>query len=275
MSVSAPDYSLPVRPEKTTGVDFYAVNCVNNLAVGGNATITGNLTVTGTQTLTGAQTLTGLMTCNGGLAVNGVTTMLTASANALSVGRQGATNPAFNIDASASNSATGVNVAAAAAGSGVAVSALSSGTDENLKIDAKGAGLTVIGGTSTGLVSIGRGSVKGPVLSLTKTDVNSQNAAPTAAQWLGGYITHNSQTGGGTLTTPTGAQLSAAVSGVAVGDSFLVMYQNRGNQTVTLTAGDGNVTLKGTVAVPTLKTSWILFTNTGTNTWDACQVLGA
>lgn len=199
----------------------------------------------------------------------------TPSSNAIVLGRQGATNPAFQVDASAATSVTGVKITSAASGAGVAVAAISSATDEALSVDAKGAGVIKVGSSSTGIVSIGRGANKAPVLSLLKTDVNAQNAAPTAAQWIGGYITHNSQTAGGTLTTPTGALLSGAITGVTVGDSFVVFYQNRGNQTVTLTAGDGNVTLKGTVAIPTLKTTTILFVNTGASTWDAVQVLSA
>lgn len=202
-------------------------------------------------------------------------TIASNSANALAVGPNGTTNPTLQVDGSAASAATGVKVTAAAAGSGVAVGVISSGTNEALSLDAKGSGQTIIGGTSTGLIILGRGAAKGVVEGLTKTDVNSQNAAPTAAQWLGGYITHNSQTGAGTLTTPTGANLDAGISGVATGDSFMAVYQNRGNQTVTLTAGDGNVTIKGTAAIPTLKTSVILFTRTGSGTWDACQILSA
>lgn len=110
---------------------------------------------------------------------------------------------------------------------------------------------------------------------LTLTDVDAQNAAPTIAQWLGGYITHNSKTGGGTLTTPTGAAITAGITNAAVGDSFETIYANRGNQTVTLTAGDGAVTLRGTIAVPTLKTTRIVFYCTSAGNWDCIQTLSA
>ena len=40
---------------------------------------------------------------------------------------------------------------------------ISSGTNENLTENAKGLGMITIGGVSTGLVSIGRGSVSMPV----------------------------------------------------------------------------------------------------------------
>lgn len=77
------------------------------------------------------------------------------SANALTVGENGTTNPAFNVDASAGTTATGINIAAAAAASGVALSVLSSGTNEALSIDAKGSGAIALAGTSTGAVTVG------------------------------------------------------------------------------------------------------------------------
>lgn len=210
-----------------------------------------------------------LMTVTGRIAV------VSANAAAFAVGRQGATNPAFNVDASTATQLTGLGVTGKGTGAGVSVAAIEAGgTNNALGIDAMGSGVINIGSISTGLVTLARGANKGPVYSLLKTDINTQNAAPTAAQFLGGYITHNSQTGAGTLTTPTGANISAAIAGVAVGDAFNCFYQNRGNQTVTLTAGDGNVTLKGTLAVATLKESLLLFVNTGANTWDCLQILG-
>ena len=81
-------------------------------------------------------------------------TVSSTSSNALAVGANGATNPAFNIDASTASSATGINIKSAAAAAGVALSVLSSGTNENLKINAKGSGTITIGGTSTGNVII-------------------------------------------------------------------------------------------------------------------------
>jgi hypothetical protein len=93
---------------------------------GGSARINGNLVVTGSIT--------------GGSGAEGAQTITAASANALAVGANGTTNPAFNVDTSATTVATGLNVAGAAAASGLALSVLSSGTDENLTVAAKGAG---------------------------------------------------------------------------------------------------------------------------------------
>ncbi len=88
----------------------------------------------------------------GGSLVAALGIITSNSANALAVGRNGATNPVFNVDDSTSSAATGVNIKGAAAAAGVAVSAISSGTNENLTIDAKGSGTLTLNGTATGAV---------------------------------------------------------------------------------------------------------------------------
>lgn len=79
-------------------------------------------------------------------------------ATALTVARaSGVTNYGLQVDESAASSATGLKITAAAAGSGVTVAAISSGTNENLRFDAKGSSAITIGGTSTGNVILGTG----------------------------------------------------------------------------------------------------------------------
>ena len=68
-----------------------------------------------------------------------------------------ATNPAFSVIHTTEG--TGVSVTSAAAAGGVAVTATSSGTDENLTIDAKGAGTITLNGTATGKVVVGKAQV--------------------------------------------------------------------------------------------------------------------
>lgn len=82
-----------------------------------------------------------------------------SGANALAVGQNGSTNPAFRVDASAATSATGVMVASAAAGSRAALSVVSSGTNEGLSIDAKNTGTIRFGATSTGAIEFSRNAV--------------------------------------------------------------------------------------------------------------------
>lgn len=106
------------------------------------------------------------------------------------------------------------------------------------------------------------------------TDYDAQAATLTVAGIAGGTVTQNSKTGASTLTTPTGAQITAAFGDVA-GTTIDVIYHNRGNQTSTITAGASGVTLAGaTVAIATLKTAQLRFVNTGASAWT-CYVLAA
>lgn len=104
----------------------------------------------------------------------------------------------------------------------------------------------------------------------------AQNSTPTAAQLFGGIVTQTSQTGGGTVTTPTGAVLSAAcpVTPIA-GSSFDCVFANLGDQTLTVTAGASGITIVGTAAIPTLKNALLRFVCTGTNTWLCYVVVSA
>lgn len=131
-------------------------------------------------------------------------------------------------------------------------------------------GSTVLGATTaTSLTTSGLNKTTNPVVQSTVTTIDAQNGTPSAAQLLGGVILHNSKTGAGTVTTPTGTELSAAISGVAVGSLFKTLYHNYGNQTATITAGASGITLVGgTAAVTTGKHSELTFLCTAANTWS-------
>jgi hypothetical protein len=92
----------------------------------------------------------------GGAAISALGSVTSTSANAIVVGANGATNPVFNVDASASTVGTGFNVAGGASGAGVALTALSSSTNEALTLDAKGSGGVTVNSTATGAVTLGR-----------------------------------------------------------------------------------------------------------------------
>ena len=109
---------------------------------------------TGAKTITiGDGASTGTTTIKSG---SGGTIVQSADDNALTVGANGVTNPVLQINAATGSVATGVKITGAAAAGGVAVAAISSGTDENLTIDAKGAGTITLGGTSTGAIGLSR-----------------------------------------------------------------------------------------------------------------------
>lgn len=111
----------------------------------------------------------------------------------------------------------------------------------------------------------------------TRTAVGAaQNSTPTAAQLLGGFVSQQSQTGGGTITTPTGTELSAACPVVpTAGDTFTTVFANIGDQTLTVTAGASGITIVGTAAIPTAKNAILTFANTATNTWICYVTLSA
>lgn len=107
-------------------------------------------TITVTHTWTASQTFTG------GWAAAAACTITATSASSLAVGRQGATNPVLQVDASASNVVTGIRITGAAAAGRVAVDVISSGTNEGLDLDAKGSGTIRVGNTSTGDITLNR-----------------------------------------------------------------------------------------------------------------------
>lgn len=122
---------------------------INGTQLNKMVAVVNNLSGNGT-----AQAITGTTGTFSGALTSAAHAITSSSANALVAGRQGATAPAFKVDASASLSATGMEIVSAAAASGVNLRAISSGTNENLTINAKGSGTITIAPTSTGIVTI-------------------------------------------------------------------------------------------------------------------------
>jgi hypothetical protein len=242
----------------------------------GSGTIGIGTVSTGAITLGTATTITaGAFTVTSGAATftagnvllsAGTLTVTSANAAAFAVGRLGATTPAFQVNAATGTQVTGIKVTGGAAAGTVAV-AVQGGTNEQLTIDANGTGTISLGTTSTGLVIANRGVRKAMIVGTTLTAAGSiQSTTPTAAQLLGGFYSHISVTGAGTATLDTGSNISAAIQGVATGDSFTCVYANIGTQTVTITTNTG-LTVTGTAAITTGKTGVLYFYNTAANTW--------
>lgn len=78
------------------------------------------------------------------------------------------------------------------------------------------------------------------------------NKTLTAAQTINGFI---AASGGATptFTTPTAAQIIAALPNAGVGDTFELVIRNNNSGTLTL-AGGTNVTLEGTTTIATAST---------------------
>ena len=110
------------------------------LALGGAAIGTNNLAVTGS------------------VQVNGPAIITSNSVLAFSVGANGQTNPAFQVNATTASSVTGVVIASQAAAGGVSVGVISSGTNEPMAINAKGnASINLNNVASTGSVTLATG----------------------------------------------------------------------------------------------------------------------
>lgn len=112
-------------------------------------------------------------------------TITSASANALVVGPNGATNPSLQVDASAASAETGLQIKSnSAAGGTVQMTTTSSGANADLVFNAKGTGTIWFGTTSTGNVDVGFSgatlNVRGPAI-LNNASLTFTNLATDAA----------------------------------------------------------------------------------------------
>ncbi|MCJ7510766.1 MAG: hypothetical protein MUP14_07770 [Dehalococcoidia bacterium] len=74
---------------------------------------------------------------------------------------------------------------------------------------------------------------------LTVTNVDAQDNTLSAAQIAGGIVVHTSETGGGTVTLDTAANIIAAFPGIGTGDSVKCYYVNDGTEILTLATATG------------------------------------
>lgn len=197
----------------------------------GNVVLSASPTLTGTATINAAA-IGGATIGTNALAVTGTTlhtgtvTVSSAAAGALAVGANGATNPALTVDASTVSSATGLDIKSAAAGAGLALSVTSSGANEGLAIDAKGSGTIVVGGTSTGAITLTRTVTMNAALtyggvtlanSVTGTGSMVLSASPTITGHMTVEgVTATGASGTGNFVFATGP----SVSGLTVTGSF-------------------------------------------------------
>lgn len=130
---------------------------------------------------------------------------------------------------------------------------------------------------AAGQVTLSRTAKTVPIIGATLTaSTDGQNSTWTAAQLLGGFCVHDGSVGNGTATTCTGALLTAAVTGCATGDSFTCVMHAK-DQQATVTAGDADITIVGTAAIPAGKCATLHFikTATGASTWSCYVVVSA
>lgn len=174
-----------------------------------------------------------------GTTAAGVTTITSTSASALTVGRQGATDPVLKINANTASVATGIEVVGAAAASGVNLRAISSGTDENLAINAKGSGTITLNPTGTGNI----------VLSRAMTGVSASMTA--------GYTALSG------TAVPASAGALAAGAPITMFSTGIKIWVTSDTPAFSATKGDLAINTGGS------SSSTRLFVNNGTTNWVA------
>ena len=153
-----------------TGLNIKSAAAGGGLAVsvissGTNESLTIDAKGSGTITLNGTGT--------GNIVLGRATTtafaiiQTSAAAAAFSSGLNGDTNPVFRLVNNVASQATGISITGRAAAAGVDITVLSSGTDENLVINAKGAGTITLNPTATGKVVIGKAQITRQVQTIT------------------------------------------------------------------------------------------------------------
>lgn len=233
----------------TGALDAYHYNVGGDFAIGtATATKVLKLHTGGTLLANLRATLsdTALTLASGvGLASAAGMAISSAAANTLTV--TSGTTGAITVD---SGSTGAVNVGTGASAKTVTIGNVTGASAVSIK--------SGTGGTKfTGSVRYNFGSVvtnSGATLTLT------------GAQMAAGTVFQETGTTAATFTLDTGANLSAAISGVAVGDTVEFMVSNASTQTITM-AGATGTTLANAMTVPTLTSRVFWAVNTGTNTW--------
>jgi hypothetical protein len=160
------------------------------------------------------------------------------SANALTAGPNGTTNPAFNVDGSTASLAAGLNIKGAATGGTVAISAIDSGSNTNLSIDAKGSGTITLNGTATGGIILSR------------------------ALTYGGVTLNNVVTGTGNMVLSTNPTLTTPVINVGSDATGDIYYRNSSGLFTRLPVGSNGQALELVSGLP----AWATLSGTGTVT---------
>jgi len=172
-------------------------------------------------------------------------TITAASATALTVGRQGATDPALLVHSSTASQATGIQITGKAATSGAAIVVISSGTNENLTVDAKGSGTITIGATSTGNVVLGD--------SLTVTSAGAVSGVTTLA--IGGAFsgaTTGAFSGVITSTFATGADAVLKNSSSGTNTCYIDFTNTGGRMIAGVDSSAGGSLATGSTAYATV-----------------------
>lgn len=181
----------------------------------------------------------------------GPLTLTTASASALVVGANGATNPVLKIDDSTATVVNGLSIKGGISGSGIALATISSATNDGMIINGKNAGGIFIGNISTAVVDLAGG---GGGVTLHAPIAESGAASGTCTNGWAENSSHQL-----ILVACPGAAASIQVGATTVtsGTTLNVLYNNAGtlgNATITgpLQLSAGALSLNATTTAHTM-----------------------
>lgn len=229
----------------------------------GGVTLNNAVTGTGNMVLSASPTITGTMTGGnanfGGTLSSGADTIFSGLTTALTVGLNGATNPAFQVDASAALQAAGIKITGAATGGTVAIAAIDSGSNTSLTINAKGTGTIAIGSISTGVVGI-----------IPKLNLGSTGAI------VGQLQVFNLTSGSILLQPATGALGSAVLTLPDITDTLAGFALANGGTNNALTASNGGIVYSDASKLQILAGTstaglCLLSANLSAPTWGSCS----
>lgn len=204
------------------------------------------------------------------------TAIASSSAQAFAVGLNGATNPAFDVDASTGSQAAGLKITGAATGGTVAVVCIDSGAATSLTINAKGTGTIGIGSVSTGAVTITPAATITGALSCSSTvNITSASATSLAVGLTG--ATNSAFV----VDSSTGSQVAGLkVTGAATGGTVAIVCIDSGgatNLTInakgTGTIGIGSVSTGAVTITPATTITGILTSSGGITMADAKNII--
>lgn len=253
----------------------------------GGVTLSNSVTGTGSMVLSASPTFTGTLAA-ASATLAGTLTITSASATALTVGPSGATNPTLLVDASNASSATGITIVANAAASGVGIAAISSGTNENLRLDAKGSGTITLGSSSTGAITLTRATTLSAALTyggvtLSNAVTGTGNMVLSASPTLTGTALVAALTASGLITGSAGVTVASGQTLTLTGATVSGTPTWSSSQAITLsTAAQPNVTSLGTLTGLTMGGTLTMGANTlalasatvsGQPTWSSAQAI--